>query len=451
MIGTRRRVSKRSMFSFFSQYSMHFPTSCSSIDSSIYLYSPFRFAECRLYFFFEYNMLNLTDLVLDPLTVQAFVAWLREASKNCVAVVKCSESGCGITTMIHLACDSQNVAPIVLSAPMRGMKAFLKDAAGSAFSPCGRQKVLVIDPIDAVFSECTSSAEVSDFFRRGCSVPVIVAGHVLRSSVSKVSEIFGPKTYAVSHFAFDVPSPQLIIDKFGARVGDMWRGDLRNALVASGMGDELGPKTRKDPVCDGVLAVSRLLYDEGLSISEASRIFECDGSMIKMGIFENYLQEPHDIRAIAAFTDTYSLGNCFEEKLYDDQQWELYPVVATLLAGATTLLRHQNPLGKQRESIRRYGTMWSRGNNQKTKEKILRGIRDAQCQCVGVCLPVCDLAFVRQAFLTCMKRGHAGQAAALMEGMGEGVVLGIMRMWPCGYTLGLHRAFKRNCRGKNAT
>jgi hypothetical protein len=355
----------------------------------------------------------------------------------------------GISTMIRLACEQLGIEPIYVSSNVPKLKAFLYDASGSPYTVDFRKKLLVIDPLDAVFAESTCASELADFFKTKARIPVVCAGHRLRSSTSKLGSMFPAKLYTMQKIAFPAieesvarPYIERVAHSFGCTKLPVWNGDIRNAIVA--ITANLSNVT-KNSKCDGTEAVSRVLFDDTLTIRESIRMHEGDVSMIVAGTHENYPRTGQDIETCSRLADAYSIADCMEEVMYSTQRWDLNGVYTGLVTGAPIAYLDKT-VGKKHKGIdlSKFGTIWSRGNNQRTKEKALRHIRNAMMEHGMYSSHSLDcIAMIRTAIMDAIKSGRWEKIDPIIKKLPNETILAIMRMWKCGFTQAHYGSLKK--------
>ena len=357
----------------------------------------------------------------------------------------------GISTLIQLACAEEGAEPVVVSTNIPKLKAFLADVAASPMTVEGRTKILVIDPLDAVLAEPTGTADLSEFCKAGARIPLIFAGIRMRSSMAKLQECVHAKLYDKTVLAVPPIAPATALAflrraaaTLGSSVppGTVWTGDVRNAVAALTLNIT---GAAKDVVCDGVDAVRRALCDASLTIRDAIRMHEGDVSMITSGTHENYPLTGQTIETCNKMAETYSLADIMEERMYDTQRWELGDVqVAVAVGGPVAYLDKAAAERAPPMDLSKFGTIWSRNNNHRTKEKTLRAVRNALIECgMRGATHIDSIAAVRHMVMHAIR---ADQWASIMDRLGDvphDTVLGMMRLWKCGYTQAHHGQLKR--------
>jgi hypothetical protein len=357
----------------------------------------------------------------------------------------------GISTLIQLACAEHGAEPVVVSTNIPKLKVFLADVAASATTVEGRAKILVIDPLDAVLAEPTGAADVAEFCKAGARIPMIFAGMRMRSSTSKLHDCIHAKTYDKTTVAFppiDTPKALAFLRGAAATLGstvsveDAWTGDVRNALAALSLNVS---GAAKDIVCDGVDAVRRALCDAGLTIRDAIRMHEGDVSMITSGTHENYPLTDQSIETCNHLAETYSLADVMEERMYDTQHWELGDVhIAIAVGGPVAYLDKAASQRAKSLDLSKFGTIWSRNNNHRTKEKALRGIRDALTErgWHGAA-HIESISTLRHMVMESIKADRWSACMDRFRDLSPETILSMMRLWKCGYTQAHHGQLKR--------
>ena len=395
------------------------------------------------------------DLLVDAASVAACKQWIRDCRDQIgcrrALIVTSPSTGMGITTMIRLACAEEGAEPVCVSTNIPKLKVFLADVAASATTVEGRSKILIIDPLDAVLAEPSGAADIAEYCKAGSRIPMIFAGMRMRSSVAKLHDCVHPKLYEKTVLAvppIDTAAALALLRTAAASVGStvpiepLWKGDIRNALAAVTLDVS---NAAKDDVCDGVDAVRRALCDDSLTIRDAIRMHEGDVSMITSGTHENYLRTGQSIDTCCAMSETYSLADIMEERMYQTQRWELGDVQIAVAAGGP--VAYLDKAASQRThnlDLSKFGTIWSRNNNQRTKEKAFRAIRDALMERgMGGAARIDGIATLRHIILASVSSGRLDDAAARLGDLPNEMVLAIMRLWKCGYTQAHHGHIKR--------
>lgn len=377
--------------------------------------------------------------MLDEQTAAELARWIEDASGASVVFVFTETPGNGLSTTIKNLL--QPYEAIFVSNGQRGLNMFLRDVASSAVAVTGRKKVIVLDPMDALFSDPGTSQELGEFVRSSAHplVPIICAGFRQRSSKARAEELFKKKPFVVTHIVFPPVVPTVAASALEKATGcdldtclrayTASQHDYQSALQALTVALEDGCK---DEVCDGADAVCRVLFEQpGLRAS--MDLLDGDVSMVSMGVHENFANmcECDDVYADVA--DAFSLGDVVEESMYGKQRWELYDVYASLVVGvAAVLIPAQEP-----KPVSKFGTVWSRSNNQRAKQKMLLSLLNRVAE-TGSRSMTCtvDVACIRE-MLSCWVGGKKyAELAEFLAGMKlePGDALMIMRLFKGKYT-----------------
>lgn len=398
---------------------------------------------------------STADLLLDPASVAACKRWIRECRKahglRRALIITSPTSGMGISTMIRLACEEECTEPIFVSTNIPKLKAFLLNVAASAMTVEGRTKIMVIDPLDAALAEPTGAADIAEYCKVGSRIPMIFAGMRMRSSASKLHDCVHPKTYEKTTIAvppIDETRALAFLRRAAMALGatvpiePLWTGDVRNSLAALSLNISAGAK---DAVCDGVDAVRRALCDESLTIRDAIRMHEGDVSMITSGTHENYPLTGQTIETCCKLAETYSLADVMEEHMYETQRWELGDVQVAVAAGGPVAYLDKTASQRARNlDLSKFGTIWSRNNNHRTKEKAFRSVRDALTERgLRGAGNVDSIATLRRIVIESIKADRLENAVARLGDLPHDIVLAMMRLWKCGYTQAHHGQLKR--------
>lgn len=380
--------------------------------------------------------------------VSEFRAWVRRARGGDVMVVTSFSPGVGVSHMIQHVISGEGMEPVPLLAGGK-TKAFLTDASTSVVTVDFKHKVLVLDPMDALLSDVTAGVELLDFLKAACKLPIVAAGFLQRSSRTRLLSALPKKTTVVT--ALQVTS----LDEDAVRrylraqapsadslkIEAAWQaayGDVRAAAhsLRLGLGDA------KDRVVDGVEAIEALLYSRP-TVADAIRMQHGDVNMVTMGVFENYLRVTKDLDACVAVADAYSHADIVDECMYGKQQWDLDDLYGALSA-ATPAVCIRDARKTAGVSIEKFGTQWSRNNNQRSKEKVMRGVaHDFLMR--GIQIPVQDMTFLRDIVSSmCARADYAGVAdLARSCGLSQASLLDLMRASVHGASYTCHARIKK--------
>lgn len=389
-------------------------------------------------------MMKSSDSLLDRDTVDALRAHLAGASG--VTIVRSACPGVGVSTLLECLLGELDFEVVHVATALPKLKALLTDACTSSVSVTMRRKIILLDPIDSIIADVSAAMDLADFSKRPRRVPVLIAGCRQRSSHTRVDDMFGKKS-ATFHFpalADDVAVARLLELSPTGDVRSVWaraQGDFRSACNALGI--LLGASATKDEVCDGVDAIARILG--GVSMRDAMRVQGGDTSMVSSGVFENYHAMRPTVHQAAQIADLFSKADAVDEMIYGKQRWDLTEYYAALTAGGPAVVLSSARAPPAVPVIAKYGTVWSRSNNQRTKEKAIRAVRMqlAENGCGG--MDVGDLALVRAMVAQCSRRGDYAAGAGLMRGTLEpDGVLHVMRLFKTwSYPQSEHAKFKK--------
>jgi hypothetical protein len=392
--------------------------------------------------------------IIDSNTIHAIREWMETCRGGDVAFVRGANPGMGITTLLHTILD-EIFETIWISTGQPKLKHVLTDAASSTITPLMRRKIIVFDPVDALFADTSASVDIAEFVRRGSKLPILCAGFRMRFSATRATDIFDKRKYTITRIEVPPLDRNVALrhlhvvarthgfpESSVLSVWDEAQGDLRSATSAIQAGL---PHATKDEVCDGVEAIARILTSRTLSMRDAMELQDGDTSVVSMGVFENYHRVVDSIDACAQMTELFSRADVVDEAIYGRQRWELCGTYTALTAaGPSALVKCQG--GPEREiSIEKYGSVWSRGNNQKSKENVLLAISH-QCMAHGCTnLSASDLAYVRGMLMGLASNGqYASMASLISDVFDEQGVLGIIRMFRSKkYTQTDHTKYKR--------
>lgn len=335
------------------------------------------------------------SVLLDEDLVLKFRNWLGTAKPGSVAILTCDAGGSGISTLIVNSIADLHIEAVYVAQPTRALKSFLVDSSSSSRTVTGARKILVVDPVDSVISDPTSSADFAEFMKSGKSrVPIVLAGIRQRSSLAKIRDVVKPKIYDI----LDIQFPQIedstattelvrLFPQHARDIDGIWarsNGDFSTATknLAAGFSGE------KDHIIDGTRAISKLLF-ESVNLFDAQRIIEGDSTVIASGIFENYALTGQDIDVAAHIADTFSGTDLIDETMFANQRFELVDIYNTISAGAGAVLAAPS----RPFQIVKYGSLWSKNSNIQTKKKSMRAINSYLASKGRVQLDVEGLAY----------------------------------------------------------
>lgn len=387
-------------------------------------------------------------ILLDASVVDALSTWLSGAGRGDVAVLTSARPGCGITTMIDIlavetGCEAMWVTPM----PGVRLREQLRDVSMTDRTALeNKKKIIVLDPVDALLADQIVGGDVLEYLKtRGPkSVPIICAGFLQRAPLAKILDAVSKRS-VLFHFpripdAIAVHALRASFDDVPEkRLADAWAdadGDFRSCMASLAMGEKCG----KDIVCDGTEAISAVLFDPEMTIERAMRLHDGDAHLLGMGIFENYHLAAGNIAACGEIAEAFSMAVIVEECMYGRQQWDLGEFYAALTTGVANAWKSKTAA---RKPIEKVGTVWSRSNNQRSKEKSVRGITAAAIEAGRSPLPPQDLALVRGLMTRCSKDNRYDRCMHCLEPYDDATVLAIMRLFKSGYTQTDHSKFKK--------
>lgn len=391
--------------------------------------------------------------MLDAEVSARIGSWVASAKGGDVAFVYAPTPGCGLSTTLDGVLDPQRYEVIKISGGQYKLKSFLVDVVSSAIAVSLKKKVLLLDPIDALFSDQVASMDLGECMRSHLpKVPIVIAGFRQRSSTGRAEDIFHKKFgYAPSTFVYPSIRAERAVEVLGRKfpdvsedviheVWDLCQGDVRsatNALEFENSG------AVKDTVCDGADAVKKIIFEE-VPVKEATRILDGDVNMVSMGIFENYcVVEPLN----GDVSDAFSLADVVDEMVFGKQKWELLDFYLVLVAGVPGQLLRPSETGKALPKIDKFGSVWSRSNNMRAKLKVFKNVQlnlveKTQKSRLGIT----DVAMLRHMVGTMVgQQRHEGVSDLLGDFVSDpATVLGIMRLFRGSYTQTDHSKVRRS-------
>lgn len=372
---------------------------------------------------------------------QQFQEWLSRATGASVLCIQ-APLGSGFTTFLtHQLHSEWDVVTVATGFPK--LKQFLTDVVSSKISVSLRRKILVIDPIDALFADSVAGAELSEFAKSGRGqVPIVVSGFKQRTSLNRVKEMFKSRHVEVMVIAkatLEEAVEMLCVEfpledsKDLAKAWEDSNGDLRATRHALQLPL---PGGSKDISYDGAEALESIL-NEPCSYQKALKLHDGDPSMVSLGIFENYHLTSPDISTCAWIADVYSIADVIDEAAYGKQHWDLVPYYVALTSAAASQL--PTPC-KKKVQFDKFGTVWSKENNARSKARSLGKVLTARATRGLALLPTTDMAFVRNIISRSVRQGTVRYVRTL--GMTAEEIINIMRLWKCKYTLTDHAKVK---------
>ena len=314
---------------------------------------------------------------LDPDVSKAFEAWFSSAKPRSLAFIRELAVGTPVAEFIDELARRHGIDLVRVSALTTGVAEFLADASRTLVGLDGSRKIILLDPCDALMTDQASSPAVLEYLRKSTRMPVVCTGFLKRSTGAKILDALKKNPgRVVTTFEFPRVTDERAIlelrktgidDSEAVRVWAQSHGDLRSALGIAAAGF----KGARDVVVDGVQAIEAILYGPK-GIVEAAGIVSGDIGMVGSGIFENYPRAVRDIDACAKIADNFSVADIFEESMYANQIWALADPCAAM---STTPVLFSDT--SKRVIIQKYGTVWSKNNTGRSKEKRLRALRSA--------------------------------------------------------------------------
>lgn len=397
-------------------------------------------------------MASLSSL-LDTECVARFEHWVHHAKRGDVMLIKAGATGCGISTMIQSTLEAGGCEPLHVISRLQRVKEYVADASLSSHTALQKKKkIIVMDPIDALFSDQGSVVDIIDLFRnprKGSNLPTICAGFVQRSTFARVVDAIGKHPYTLLEFPrIETPKAlRFLKSVYGTTHGDAalettWthaHGDLRACCVALDFGGNVTHHHVKDVVCDGMDAMRKILFHP-VTLEEAIRLHDGDSQLLHMGVFENYGLANPDIDVCVQIADAFAAADIVEEHVYGNQEYDLLEFYAFLSAGVAGVLL---PSPARPPVIGKVGTLWSRINNQRSKQKSLREIRHSLQEGSSSLSCVHDLATLRTALTSLSRQQRWEDMIRLAGHINDSTILSIIRLFKTNYTQVDHSKFKK--------
>lgn len=392
------------------------------------------------------------DLLLDPGIVDDMARWFESCKRGDIAIIKAASAGCGVSTAIRLLASDARCEPIFVTTGLSRLNAFLRDVSSSLYTALERRKkVIVLDPVDALFADQTAAGDILDYIKTSGdkSAPIVCAGFLQRASLAKVRDVADPKRCTYIEFPKIETERALkaLLAAFGATlprdtIHSAWDnscGDLRSCIAGLSIGNDVG----KDIVCDGADAVKRVLFGKGVTLEEAMSLHDGDAQLVTMGVFENYQVSAPDLRTCLEVADAFSVADVVEERIYGNQEWHLADFYAAMTTGVPAMVLPKIGYDEPWPEIEKFGSVWSRSNNQRSKQKSLRDIAIRLQEMGRTTVPAEDVAYLRGMFLWCSKNNDFVTFCKLARDLDDSTVLSIMRLFKVKYTQTDHSRFKK--------
>jgi len=349
-------------------------------------------------------------VLLDDATTLLLRRWMdgavvADADKAPTAFVT-ARVGSGVSTLLRLLVSELGLEGVWIHAGTPRIADVLEDVGRSRISVTGRRKIVIVDEFDAVSADKVTISAIVAFAKTG-KLRMVCAGHASRSS--KASE------FATKWARFDFPRiPTTKIEaylrslgfgpaasKVSAKRAD---GDLRAALNSVDSPDS------KDVVVEGLDGVDLVLSRTALTVRDAMVMHE--PSVVAMGVFENYqaILAKNDTGIADIVSDSFSMADVFDEKMFSTQQWDLAGFYAATAIAAPALAIRERP-GRKTTSVEKFGSVWSKAYNARAKAKNVKTINAARSAAGLTCMSVEDLALHRLIVKAALATTAAGDDA----------------------------------------
>lgn len=386
--------------------------------------------------------------LLDHSRVNDVREWLTRASKGDILLLRTQTSGCGLTSMLTVLLAETQCEQVALKNTSTRIKTLIEDAGMTLYTALERKKkIIVFDPIDALFAgEPMASSDILSVLEDP-PLPVICMGFLQRSSLARILDTLNKKIpYTMIEFPHirDDVAMTALTTLFPNTEKDIvltvWKnahGDFRAAKSALQMGDE---RNMKDIVCDGLDALKKILFSSGIQLRDCIQYHHGDPQMLTMGVFENYHLTNPAIDVCSIVSDSFSKANIVEERIFGNQEFQLSDFHASLSVGyaAAYLPKTDKP-----PPIHKVGSLWSRANNQRSKEKTVQAIAFAMLSNGWTPLHAPDIAYVRGLILQYVKTDKYKEIISILGNLDDAIILHIMRLFKTSYSQSQHSKLKK--------
>lgn len=330
------------------------------------------------------------DNVLYGTLAEDLRAWLTDGENDIGFVA--GVSGSGVTTLVSTMLDEcKNVDPYHINHSSKNFTELLEDSTLVSRSIRGRVIIAVVDGFDSTSGDKRIIGILSEHATKSKKHKLVVIGHAQKKSSSNE---FAKKW---KQFSFAAPGEEIIMRKLhdisNGRLSEITLakimranpdGDIRSCINSIEMqlkGPRDGIVDSKDSFIDGIDGISYMFENGSMSLTEAVKIYEKDPSMIRNGIFENFLNFFSSIDVVARISDAISAG----DSLYGNEYCNDHTLPEFVFSCGGTKIAVKTKKGR----IEKFGTLWSKVNNMRMNAKKIRGIREF------LPIPVEDMDIIR--------------------------------------------------------
>jgi len=300
--------------------------------------------------------------------------------------------GSGISSLLQCIMNEINIEPHYIDHSSKNFNELLEDSSHISKSISGRKIAIVVDGIDSSSGKRITGILTDHVKTRG-KHKLIVVGH----REKKVSSNEFAKKW--KQFEFPTPSNETVFQKLqlinkerisesvvATIVRSNSPGDFRSCINSLEM--QLVKTTNTvnagDSFIDGIDAIKYVLKnDSHPCLVELFKIYEKEPSMIKNGVFENYLKCFTSIDVVSKISDSLSVGDTIG---FGDNT----VVECAFFAGDAKLATKT-----KKPAIEKYGTARSKDNNQKMNAKKLKVVSEKMVEHGSLRIPYEELHLLR--------------------------------------------------------
>jgi len=342
------------------------------------------------------------DNVLYSPVVEDLKVWLSDGKND--AGFLCGSCGSGVTTLVKTVLSELDFEPYFINHSDKNFTNQLIDSNITNISVIGKKMIVVVDGLDSNSADKRILNIISDHVSKGSTNKFLCVGHYGRSMKSNE---FAHKW---KNFQLKTPDENTIFEELlrinagvlsEKRVRDIARkGDLRSCINIL----EMEMRTQSsdaihgsDIFVDGIDSIEFMLDTTRADFDQIYKIYEREPIMISMGVHENYIKAFHkdEIDAISVIADGFSSSDVIYEKMNRDQDWDqFYGHCAHSVCNAK-MLRNRSK-SKDTVKVEKFGTIWSKINNQKLNAKKLNTIAMVRAEHGLPSIDVLNLSYVRE-------------------------------------------------------
>lgn len=329
----------------------------------------------------KYRPTRLADVLCHELNVLCINQWFRQYGTERPYLMISGPSGSGKSLIADLALREHGFDRhlVLCCASLKSKKDVLNELSDIG-APGTAVIVDNLDHVDASTLSCIK--EQADAFKK---VPFIFLceKHTYGKPIDivKFCEVITlkrpPKSRLIPWVEEITKKESIAIDT--AKLVDQCKGDVRQILLSLEMncgGKQPVQKlffSQKDANHDAIEISEHLLCNGApMNVHNCIRLVHADINIITSMVSENYLDvaSNDDIDAVADAADSVSMAEVVENKIFGNQQWELWDTFATLGAVyPASRVRCQNT-----HSIR-FTRVWSRISNMYLRRGIVQDLR----------------------------------------------------------------------------